>query len=110
MHENEIQQVLEKIRIILEGRQEGYWADYFSDLEEEFRKAIDPPELNRERKILQRISEIFGGMGSFNDVFINVHAGHNIKPEEVSTVNRELGELRSRLYVLVEAEKSRLSS
>jgi hypothetical protein len=40
----------------------------------------------------------YGGMGSLTDVVIDPSDGHHIAAEDVSTVNAQLSQLRSRIY------------
>jgi hypothetical protein len=45
----------------------------------------------------------FGGMGSFNDVWIDPRNGHRITLEQVQPVNRRFGKLRAEIYELTRA-------
>jgi hypothetical protein len=42
----------------------------------------------------------FGGMGSFNDVWIDPRNGHRITAEQVQPVNRRFDKLRAEIYRL----------
>jgi hypothetical protein len=42
----------------------------------------------------------FGGMGSFNDVWIDPRNGHRITREQVQPVNQRFGRLRAEIYQL----------
>ena len=42
----------------------------------------------------------FGGMGSFNDVWIDSRNGHRIAIDQVQPVNLRFGKLRSEIYQL----------
>jgi hypothetical protein len=42
----------------------------------------------------------FGGMGSFNDVWIDPRNGHRIRMEQVQPVNQRFGKLRAEIYEL----------
>jgi uncharacterized protein DUF6966 len=42
----------------------------------------------------------FGGMGSFNDVWIDPRNGHRITLEQVQTVNQRFSKLRAEIYEL----------
>ena len=45
----------------------------------------------------------FGGMGSFNDVWIDPRNGHLITPERVQPVNQHFDKLRSEIYRLTQS-------
>ena len=42
----------------------------------------------------------FGGMGSFNDVWIDPRNGHHITPDRVQPVNQHFDKLRAEIYRL----------
>jgi uncharacterized protein DUF6966 len=42
----------------------------------------------------------FGGMGSFNDVWIDPRNGHRITMKQVQSVNQRFGKLRAEIYEL----------
>ena len=42
----------------------------------------------------------FGGMGSFNDVWIDPRNGHRITPDRVQPVNQHFDKLRAEIYRL----------
>ena len=109
--ETEIEEILKQIRTFLDKYGEKGWANQFVWLEEDWVAAQSPNSTNGRKLVaLQRIREIIGGMGSFNDVRIDHCAGHLVKPEEVQNVNVELRRLRTKLYLLVENEIIRLTS
>lgn len=101
MHESEILQLLEQIEIMLEEHQVPSWPHFLAQLKEQFSQAVASRDPSAKRQALEDILGIFGGMGSFNDISIDFRAGHRIKPEQVSTVNRELDDLTDRLYAFV---------
>jgi hypothetical protein len=45
----------------------------------------------------------FGGMGSFNDVWIDPRNGHHITMEQVRSVNQHFGRLRAEIYELTKS-------
>lgn len=45
----------------------------------------------------------FGGMGSFNDVWIDPRNGHRITTEQVQPVNRRFDKLRDEIYRLAQS-------
>lgn len=45
----------------------------------------------------------FGGMGSFNDLFLSPANGHSLSEADVSATNAKLNDLRTRLYGLAQA-------
>ena len=42
----------------------------------------------------------FGGMGSFNDIWIDPRNGHRVTMEQVQPVNQRFGKLRAEIYEL----------
>ena len=99
--DQEIQEVLGRIRALMEQHQVGFWTEFFCDVEQRFQTACTMEDEPTQRQLKTLLMDIYGGMGSFGDVFITHLAGDAIAPEDVSPTNRELRELRSRLYELL---------
>ena len=51
---------------------------------------------------IEHLLSAFGGMGSFNDIFISPANGHLVSDEEAFGLNATLGELRGQLYELAQ--------
>ena len=49
---------------------------------------------------VEHLLSLFGGMGSFNDVYICEENGYSINDDEILIVNERLSELRSEIYDL----------
>ncbi len=89
----------------MEKYQVTYWERYFTDIEKEYRTA---KQLNQDRKqvdLLDKMSELFGGMGSFNDYAITAQHGDKILKREEPKVNRRLNDLRHQLAVAIKNKK-----
>ena len=56
---------------------------------------------------IDHLLSVYGGMGSMSDVFISAQAGHPIKHRDTSRVNAEVSALRSSIYDLATAIRSR---
>lgn len=108
MRELEIQQLLTQIRSLLERYQVKFWADQIADLEEQFKKAYASGNDRAKRRALDQLEELYGGMGSFNDLFISSTSGDAISPEDESAVNKQLSHLRRQLYQVLQAERASL--
>ncbi len=61
-------------------------------------------------RILNDILRLYGGMGSFSDIYICQENNRLIKGDEVMAVNKEFQRLRSVLYINVQAEIAELES
>jgi hypothetical protein len=57
---------------------------------------------------LEAIKGLYGGMGSFGDIYISPEAGYNVKSEDVSSVNSIFRGLQGQLYDEIERELKRL--
>ena len=53
-----------------------------------------------DREAISSLLAEFGGMGSFNDVWIDPRNGHRIRTEQVVPVNHRLGKLQEEIYEL----------
>ena len=106
--EFEIRELLSEIRKILEQHKVKFWSSYFVELESRFNAAYESGNVHDKQKALDTIKQVYGGMGSFGDVYINAVAGHSISVEEESNVNKKLRGLRSTLYKAIMDELMKL--
>jgi len=58
---------------------------------------------------IEHLLSAFGGMGSFNDLYICRENGHMIKENETDSVNRQLNVLREQLLKLATAIREEVS-
>jgi hypothetical protein len=54
--------------------------------------------------MLEQIQRLYGGMGSFNDLFVTDRAGHHIEPGNIDRVNTRLQQLQQDLFLAVTSE------
>lgn len=76
---------------LLRRVQESFWSEKLEQMAVADAEQISP----------EKISEIltwFGGMGSFNDLFISQTNGHQILPDDEERANEELEALRNQVY------------
>ena len=94
--------LLHKIRQ-LESMFRSYGVDDWADWLDQDAKSISSgfPEG------IDHLLSAYGGMGSMSDVFISAQAGHPIKHRDTSRVNAEVSALRSSIYDLATAIRSR---
>lgn len=88
---DKIKELLKGIKGFLEKYNDQKWPPWFS----EQIKELESPWSN-ETKVLQELVGLFGGMGSFNDLYLCKENGHIIDNENAA--NRELDNLRGQLY------------
>ncbi len=100
--------LLSEIRILLEKYQVTYWERYFEYLETEYRVAKQHNQDWKQNDLLDIMSSLFGGMGSFNDYAITSQHGDKITKREELKVNRRLNELRHQLAVAISCKKERI--
>lgn len=81
---------LDDLEGLLTAHGERRWAESISRCSTEIRRF--------QRHGLDSLLSFFGGMGSLNDLIIHPVNGHSVSPDEVSSVNRHLEELRSAIY------------
>lgn len=63
-----------------------------------------------ESKAIERVLSAFGGMGSFNDVFLHPTNGHSIREEEVAEVDQHLSDISSQIWANAKYLKQQLGS
>lgn len=79
------QKLVEKllnIRNLLRSVQEDHWANQLSELVSKIE--------SKNNVSIREISNLFGGMGSLNDIWICQENGHKISGFEVEDINRRL--------------------
>jgi len=108
MREQEIQHLLNQIRSLLERYRVKFWADYFAELEEYFKTAYMSGQSMAKRGAINRLEELYGGMGSFNDLTISRLGGDAISREEGPMATEALDCLREQLYQMIQEEKAAL--
>ena len=104
MSSSEIEQLLREISGFLEQYGVDFWAEYVTERADELQSAILSQSNTSILYALYTIKKMYGGMGSFGDIYINPYAGHSIEIEQVSTVNRKFHELKTQLYGAVRDE------
>lgn len=104
MGKSQMEGLLSQIETILERHKVKQWTEIFRDLQENLSMANDE---RKKRLFLERVDHLFGGMDTFNDLYISPAGGDDILQSEVSAVNTRLRELRTRLYLLMEEEKAK---
>jgi hypothetical protein len=91
MDEGELAKALEDTLELLDSVGEPFWAS-------KVRGALGSIDLDQ-------ILSWYGGMGSFNDLFIATINGHRLKRGQESVTNARLAELRSQVYELATRAK-----
>lgn len=88
----ELADVVDEVIKLLAFREVGAWPDNLRRINDRIRNEWDEgPKL---------LLELYGGMGSLNDIYICPENNQKINPEEVQPVNQELSRLLSRAYKL----------
>ena len=88
----ELADVVDEVIKLLAFREVGAWPDNLRRINDRIRNEWDEgPKL---------LLELFGGMGSLNDIYICPENNQKISPGEVKSVNQELNRLLSRAYEL----------
>jgi hypothetical protein len=102
MNETQIESVLQQIIALLKKHQVHQWTDVLENLERTFSEACLSGDKKAKLYALEEMGQLYGGMGSFNDLQITHIGGHNIAPQEEITVNETLNSLRNQLGQLLE--------
>lgn len=107
---------MKKIRTILEeiiGLMTKYhvepWREILEAIAGQLERAMESERPKHAVEALESLKELYGGMGSFNDVFISPEAGHQIPHSKVNSVNAELQRLQTLLYQEIDQELNRVS-
>ena len=67
-----------------------YWPDWLDEIAERMRVG--------HRGAITALLEGYGGMGSFNDLYLCSHNGHRVLPADEEAVNERFDALRAELY------------
>jgi hypothetical protein len=105
MKEGEIQRLVSQLRSLLEQHQVDFWAQHLAELEEQFKIAYASNKDSAKRDILDKLDELYGGMGSFNDVVITSQHGDAVARDAEVAVNEQLNNLRQQLYQALQEER-----
>ncbi len=90
---NKLVKKLEELITHLQLYQEDHWASWMVDA----RKII----LKSDFRGIQKVEGAYGGMGSFNDLYLHPINNHKIKESEVDNANTKLQTLRTEIFKLV---------
>jgi hypothetical protein len=93
---------------ILQKHEVTNWHQIFSDNKVRLLMAINSKSNHWILEQFTAILDMYGGMGSFTDLFICEQSGYNISPKDVKRVNDKFNKLREKLYVSLLAEISKL--
>jgi hypothetical protein len=96
--ELKILRLLGQIRALLEQYEIESWITHLADLETHFQEAITSGEDWKKQEVLDELDDLYGGMGSFNDLVITHQPSLVISRQELVIVNDELNKLRRQLY------------
>jgi hypothetical protein len=104
MREREIIQQLTECAKLLRRFQIHGWTEEFERATSDMNRAYAADDLTFKLRTLTNLRNLYGGMGSFNDIFICIENNAIIKADQVTTVNAELQQMQSALYDSVVAE------
>lgn len=104
MRQLKIQALLEEICSLLEKYRIAPWVTILKTKKEQFVSARESGDAQKLRAALKAILSIYGGMGSFGDIYVSDKAGFPIAADDVLPVNTKFQDLRTRLYVEVTDE------
>ena len=82
-------QLLQNASTFLEQYAEDAWSSILSDYARRARAGED---------VKSKVHGLFGGMGSFNDLYITPINGHRLGNDQIDDVNRRLNELRDLIW------------
>ena len=92
MHDiNSLINLLTTCEVLLRSVREIFWADRIKSIIQRNDRSLDI-------YTLKEIISWYGGMGSFNDLFISEHNSHILNGRDGERLNYELDELRSNIY------------
>jgi len=83
-----LEQSLRDLHALLSSVSETFWAQWAARAADRIAAGGDPGD----------VRGVFGGMGSFSDLIIHPANGHAITDDQVAAVNRQLDDLRQRIY------------
>ena len=93
---------LDELAKVLRKYGENRWADLLA----KDRLALEAFET----RAIEHLLSAFGGMGSFNDLFLHPSNGHSIKEEEVAGVEEHLADISSQIWINAKYLKQKLGS
>ena len=91
--------ILDETIKLLRRYEVSHWAKWLSNDLSQIRQS--------NTKGLDHLLSTFGGMGSFNDLWVCPENGHKVDSSDVRQVNAELQNLSSEIYKLATELKSR---
>lgn len=97
MIEETILRLLGDLEVLLKTYKVAAWSDEISNLRQEYQIALEEDRQENKEIVLNRVKELFGGMGSFNDYVITHLHGDAILADQEQTVNSYLNALRHEL-------------
>jgi hypothetical protein len=84
--------ILEQIELLLSAHGEQHWSNWI-------RKDIETIK-NQDAYGIFHFPSAYGGMGSFNDIWLCTENGHKIIDSEVDDINNKLSTMKSMAYTL----------
>jgi hypothetical protein len=99
MSDSRILQLLEEINNILRKHNVRRWLGILPAITDNLRQAEESGNSHQILEIMDEILSLYGGMGSFTDLFINDQAGHDTAPKDISKVNSRLQALQEALFL-----------
>jgi CRP-like cAMP-binding protein len=100
--------LLSEIASILEKHSVAHWEGIILARLESLRTASQTGNERHLAQELQEIRGLYGGMGSFSDVYVTDRAGDKIDAGQVRSVNSRLQRLRTELFISVGREMEQL--
>lgn len=107
MRQKELERLLSQIRSLLERYQVKFWAAHFAELERRFKMVYRSGNDRAKREILEQLDDLYGGMGSFNDLTIS-SLNDAVSAEDEILATDNLNRLRRQLYRMLQEEKASL--
>ena len=108
MTTNNILNLLDDLEKILDRYSIDDWAQTLRWHKERLKAAIGSASIKGTQYELEMIRELYGGMGSFNDINITTEDARVARPEAVAVTNNIFQGLKSQLYSELESELQRL--
>jgi len=91
--------MLKLLHELLRKHGEGHWTALLGSAAARLRDAHAARSPDQVVDAMQHILRLFGGMGSFSDLYLSARNGHRIKPEAVDLANARLASLRTQLFL-----------
>jgi hypothetical protein len=105
MPDMRISNLLNEIRLLLEFYAVEPWRHRIAQLADDAARVYQNESGWARQNLLEELTELFGGMGSFNDLVISAQNGDRIDRDQEPEANKRLNELRERLYEALEEDK-----